>query len=155
MCKCWDSALHLAAGNIEILQTLQKYRTLYNVDTDSLNFKCSQNYNLVNNSTINGLYHVSGMVTINYKLRTQHPLLRLTILFMFKFQYSFLGKIYSFNNRWRILMSGFGHMLSVGAIGFEDRFCISRKCGTGKWDRGRWVGTLLCLTVHDGSCSFL
>ena len=55
---CWDSALHLAA---EILQILQTYTTLYDVDTGSLNFQCSENYNCVNNSTINGLCHVSGM----------------------------------------------------------------------------------------------
>ena len=30
----------------------------------------------------------------------------------------------------------FGHMLSVGAICFEDRFCASRKGGTGG---GGWV----------------
>ena len=38
--------------------------------------------------------------------------------------------------------SDFGRMLSVGAIRFEDRFCASRKGGTGGggWDRGRWVG---------------
>ena len=71
MCKCWDSALHLAAGNIEILQTPQKYRTLYNVDTGSLNFKRSQNYKLVNNSTINGLCHVSGMYYGHNKLQTE------------------------------------------------------------------------------------
>ena len=71
MCKCWDSALHQAAWNIEILQTLQKYRTLYNVDTGSLNFKCSQNYNCVNNSTISGLCHVSGMYYGHNKLQTE------------------------------------------------------------------------------------
>ena len=42
-----------------------------------------------------------------------------------------LGMI-DFNNRWCLLASSvFGHMLSVSAIRFEDRFCASRKGGTG------------------------
>ena len=32
--------------------------------------------------------------------------------------------------------SDFGHMLSVGAIRFEDRFCVSKKGGIGG---GGWV----------------
>ena len=35
------------------------------------------------------------------------------------------------------ITSKFGQMLSVGAIRFEDRFCASRKGGTGG---GGWVG---------------
>ena len=60
--------------------------------------------------------------------------------------------------------SDFGRMLSVGAIRFEDRFCGSRKGGTGGgggggggggWDRGGWVVAPLWLTVHGGGCSCL
>ena len=37
-----------------------------------------------------------------------------------------------FNNRWRLLVSSdFGCMLLVGTIRFENRFCASRKGGTG------------------------
>ena len=35
-----------------------------------------------------------------------------------------------------LALSDFGHMLSVGGICFEDRFCASRKGGTGG---GGWV----------------
>ena len=46
----------------------------------------------------------------------------------------------TFNHQWRFLASsGFSHMLSVGAIRFEDRFCGSRR-GSGSL----WV------TVHGG-----
>lgn len=38
-------------------------------------------------------------------------------------------------------------MLSVGAVHFEDRFCPSRKGGTGV---GAWVGVTLLVTVHGG-----
>ena len=37
-------------------------------------------------------------------------------------------------------LSDFGHMLSVGAVCFEDRFCASKKrWDRGRWDRGRWT----------------
>ena len=42
----------------------------------------------------------------------------------------YLLSLYPFNHRWCFLTSPeFGHMLSVGAIHFEDRFCASKKGG--------------------------
>ena len=34
--------------------------------------------------------------------------------------------------QWHLALPYFGHMLSVGAIHFEDRFCASKKGGMGE-----------------------
>ena len=64
---CWDSALHIAAGNIEILRILQKH-TLVDIFLNYKNFQCSQRQNCVNNWVnvllMDCVCHVPGMYTM-------------------------------------------------------------------------------------------